>query len=208
MTVTRHVRALDARQARCRVMDERRLALLFRLRQRHPGLDAVRPRTAVRVAHLRRRALGVHDAASRHHPVHVARADHLLAAEAVAVHERAFEQVGDGREADVRVGPHVHALPRAEFGRTHVIEENERTHRLQPTRRQRAPHGKVTEVARARFEHALDDARRSGHLSPSTALPWLNVTSTGMFRADSRARSAASSGRMTPRSSPSFLTPA
>jgi hypothetical protein len=51
----------------------------------------------------------VHDAAARGHPVHLARADHLLGAEAVAMHDLAVEEVRDRREPDVRMRAHVDA---------------------------------------------------------------------------------------------------
>jgi hypothetical protein len=70
-------------------------------------------------------ALGVDDAAPRGHPVHLARRDDLVVAQAVAVVDLALEQVGDGGQPDVRVRPHVHALPRQEVSRAHVVQEDE-----------------------------------------------------------------------------------
>ena len=88
------------------------------------------------------------------------------------MHERAFEQVRHGREPDVRVRPHVDALPRPEVRRSHVIEEDERTDGLQPHRGQHATHGEIAEVARPRFDDALDQVRHRGaYFRPSTALP-------------------------------------
>jgi hypothetical protein len=53
----------------------------------------------------------MHDAAPGSHPVDFAGADRLHTAEAVAVQDLAVEQVGHGREADVRMRPHVEAAP-------------------------------------------------------------------------------------------------
>ena len=61
--------------------------------QRDPGLDAVQ---AVALGARLLEALAVRDAAPRRHPVHLVRADRLLRADAVAVHDLAVEQVGRG----------------------------------------------------------------------------------------------------------------
>ena len=79
-------------------------------RQSHPGLNAAQPRSGL--AQRRRRTLRVHDAAAGGHPVQLARPDDLLEAEAVAVHDLALDQPGEGRQADVRMRPHVDTLAR------------------------------------------------------------------------------------------------
>ena len=68
----------------------------------------------------------MHDAAPGRHQVHGSRLDQLAVAQAVAMHDLAFEQVGDRREADVRMRPHVDAAARRKHGRAHVIEKHER----------------------------------------------------------------------------------
>ena len=75
---------------------------------------------------FRRRALGMHDAATRHHPVYVAGRNALHAAETVAMQDAAFEQVRDGRKPDMRMRTHVDAASRREIRRPHVIEKDER----------------------------------------------------------------------------------
>ncbi len=90
----------------------------------------------------------------------------------------AVEQVGDGGQADVRMGPHVDALAGPEVGRTHVIQEDERPHH--PPRRvgQHALHLEPSaEVPAAAlddsFEHVrafLDARTPSKHISPVLAL--------------------------------------
>ena len=52
------------------------------------------------------------DAAARRHQVHGAGLDFRDIALAVAVHDAAVEQIGDGGKADMRMRPHVHALAR------------------------------------------------------------------------------------------------
>jgi hypothetical protein len=118
----------DARHGVLRVVAEGRLAALVLERQRDPRLYPVQLRT--RGPQVVGAALRVRDAAARGHPVHRARLYALHGAEAVAVHERAFEEIGHGREPDVRMRPHVHAAARRELRRPHVIEEDERPDHL------------------------------------------------------------------------------
>src|SRR3712207_33116 len=73
------------------VMGEGRFGLLLRLGQGDPGLDAVDQAAAP--AYRAVETLGVADAASGGHPVHLARADDLLDAGAVAMGDLAVEQV-------------------------------------------------------------------------------------------------------------------
>ena len=94
-------RRLEPRQRRGGVMVEGRRIVLVPVGQRDPGLDAVQPGGALEAA--RRGALGMHDAASGGHPVHVAGMDLLAEAQAVAMQDLAIEEIGDGRERDVRV---------------------------------------------------------------------------------------------------------
>ncbi len=104
-------------------MLEGRLLLLMGLRQGDPGLDRL---DAVAGGALGRRgAFGMDDAAPGGHPVHRAGPDRLIAAQAVAVVQRAVEQPGDGGEADMRVRAHVHALAGRQFGRAQMVEEHE-----------------------------------------------------------------------------------
>ena len=73
-----------------------------------------------------RGALGMNDAATRGHPVDLAWTDRGGGPEAVAMHDLAVEQEGDGGEADMGMRPHVDALAGAELRRPEVIEEDER----------------------------------------------------------------------------------
>ena len=82
----------------------------------------------------------MHDAAPGRHPVDRAGVDALDDAGRIAVHHRALEQVGHGREADVRVRADVVVVARLRGDRTEVVEEQERADRLALRRRQRAPH--------------------------------------------------------------------
>ena len=65
----------------------------------------------------------MNDAAPGDHPVDVARRDPLHAAQAVAMDDRAVEQIRHGREADVRMRADVHADARLDPDRAEVIEE-------------------------------------------------------------------------------------
>ena len=73
----------------------------------------------------------------------------------------AFEKVGDGGKADVRVRAHVESLPRRQRHRPHLVEEHIRADGALLRRGQDAAHLEaVAEVARARneqrFEHGSE----------------------------------------------------
>src|SRR5437867_1166142 len=74
-------------------------------RHRYPALQAVQ----VLAAHaaLGRGAFGMNDAAAGRHPVDLAGADGLRGPEAVAMHDFAIKQEGEGREPDVGMRPNV-----------------------------------------------------------------------------------------------------
>ena len=113
-------------------------------------------------APLKPGALGMRDAAPGGHPVHLARTDGGEGAEAVAVLDFAVEQIGDGREPDMRMRAHVDAHAGLEFGRAHVIDEDEGADHAPLRRRQRAPHFEGAEIGRARHDHALDGVALEG----------------------------------------------
>ena len=78
------------------------------------------------VAVVGRGALGMHDAAPGRHPVDGAGPDRQRGAEAVAMHDLAVEQIGDGGEPDMRMRPHVDAVAGLEHRRAEMVEEDER----------------------------------------------------------------------------------
>src|SRR4051812_19627291 len=49
---------------------------------------------------------------------------------AVAMQNTPIEEIGDRGKADMRMGPHVHAVPSDELHRAEVVEEDERTDHL------------------------------------------------------------------------------
>ena len=100
----------------------------------------------------------MHDTAAGRHPVHCAGLDALDRTEAVAVDHAAFEQVGHGREPDMRVWPHVHALTGSERDRTEMIEEDERADHLGGKGRQQPLHNKAAQIASAGLECQHDNA--------------------------------------------------
>src|SRR3954451_16450961 len=148
------VAILDKGQRLRVVMGKVRRALFRRARQRDPALDAEEFLPAA--FKLRGGPLGMDDAAARAHPIDRARPDRLLGAERVAMHDLAFEKIGDGGKIDVRMRAHVDALARDEFGRSHLVEENERADHLPARRRQRPAHFEAAEIARTRHDDHLD----------------------------------------------------
>ena len=72
------------------------------------------------------------------------------------MHDLAVEQVGDGRQADMGMGPHVHAGSEQELGRPHLVEEDEGADHLPLRRGQRPAHLEAAEVAGAGHDHGLD----------------------------------------------------
>ena len=95
------------------------------------------------------------DAAPGGHQVHRAGRDLQSIALAVAMKDRAFEEIGDGGQADMGMRPHVHALPRDELRGAHLVEEDERPDHLPPAVRQGAAHGKAAEIAHPRHNDKL-----------------------------------------------------
>src|SRR4030095_9449445 len=86
------------------------------------------------------------DAAARRHPVHLAGPDRKGCAQAVAMHDFAVKQIGNGGKPDVRVGPNVEAIAGAEFGRAEMIEKNERADHARSRGGKGATNGKVAEI--------------------------------------------------------------
>ena len=137
------------------VMLERRRDFLRAGRQRDPALQA-QHLLAVAALHVGR-AFGMRDAAARRHQVHGAGLDLLDVALAVAVHDRAVEQIGDGGKPDMRVRAHVHALAGDELHRPEMIEEDEGPDHLPLAVRQRAPHHEaIAEIAGARHDDEIE----------------------------------------------------
>ena len=94
-------------------MLERRGDLFRILRQCDPALQAQHI-LSLAPLHIRR-ALGMRNAAAGGHQIHGAGLDLLNVALAVAVHDRAVEQIGDGGKPDMRMRADVHGWPRDAF---------------------------------------------------------------------------------------------
>ncbi|MNM65598.1 hypothetical protein D3C81_770500 [compost metagenome] len=104
-------------------MEERRVGFLVRLGQCHPGLHAVY--CLLMCTDVGGSALGMGDATTGGHPVHITGEDHLFRAERIAVADLPGPQEGHRRQADMRMRPHVDALAGVEDGRPHVVHEHE-----------------------------------------------------------------------------------
>jgi hypothetical protein len=139
----------------------------MRFWQCHPGLDAVQ--RAAGLAQVFRRAFGMRDAAPGGHPVYVAWMYRLHRAERIAMQYRAFEQIGDRRQTDMRMRPHGNALFRREGRRPHVVEENERADHLVRMAGQQAFDGKSAKILHMRFQQRK--GRGSG--GHRQALQWI-----------------------------------
>ena len=110
-------------------------------------------------------------------------ADHLFRSHAVAMHQLAFEQVGNGGEPDVWMRPHVYARALRKGRGPNVIEEDKRTDRAPTARGQQSSNGETAEIARPPFDDAFDCAHRAAAVSrPSADLPCSKTTSTGISR--------------------------
>ncbi len=148
---------LDHGQRAGAVMEEFRRDLLGRFGQSDPALDAGHF-PARRRFPFRRGALRMHNALARGHPVHIAGRDDLRGAKTVAMHDFPIEQVGHRRKPDMGMRPHVDPLAQREFGRAHLVPENEGADHLALGGGQRAPHIEAAQIAHARHD---DDVERA-----------------------------------------------
>src|SRR5262245_42973408 len=96
------------------------------------------------------------DTAPCRHEVHLARHDLERIAFAVAMHDLSVKQIGDGRESDMRMRPHVDALTRDELDRAHLVEEDEGANHLALRVRQGPAHLEASEVSRARCDDEIE----------------------------------------------------
>ena len=149
---------LDDRQIAFPVVDKARLGFFSFCWQCHPRLDGMHAATfgASLFEPLRMR-----DAAACDHPVHFARTDRLLGAEAVAVHDLAFEQISDCRQTDVRMRPYVHGSRDSawEIDRAQVIEKNEGSNHTSTRVGEHASDFKSAEVLAPLIDHGLEHSR-------------------------------------------------
>ena len=95
-------------------------------------------------AHLRFRPLAVDDAAAGGHPIDVARPDRLGIAQAVAMVDSAVEEVGHRRQADMRMGPHLHTAAGRHVHGTEMVEEDEGSDRAALDAGQHAADGEAS----------------------------------------------------------------
>ena len=132
----------------------------MRLRQRNPGLDAVHAMTGGALRSWG--PLRMHNAASGDHPVDVTGTHHLPATEAIVVGQRAFVEIGDRGEADVRMRAYIKPATRHPIHGTDRVEEHEwpdlpaQAGRQQPARRET-----ITQIVQTRFD---EERRVRGHV--------------------------------------------
>src|ERR1700739_4171867 len=105
---------------------------------------------------IRRRTLGVYDAAPGRHPIDRARPDRQRGAETVAMYDLAVEQIGDSGKTDMRMRPYIDPLAGLEHGGSEMVEENKRPGHARAGRRQGPMHLKAAEIDRARHDHLVD----------------------------------------------------
>ena len=102
------------------------------------------------------------------HPVHIAWADVLHGSKAVAMPQRAFEQIRNRGKTDVRMRANVDALALRELRRPHMIEEHERSDAARRKLRQHAADGEAAKIVHAAIDqskgrvcHGFEFTRRS-----------------------------------------------
>ncbi len=92
----------------------------------------------------------------------------------------ALKEIGDRSEPNVGMGPHVDAVADEEFGRAHLVEEDEGADHLFLRRGQCAAHLEATEITGARHDHVLN--RVAGELiAGNRVLAWLPAHANDPF---------------------------
>ena len=134
------------------------LGLLMRQREPDPKLETVRARTSA--PQFGTRAFGMDDAASRGHPIDIARPNGVVRSEAVAMDDLAIEEIRHRREADMRVRPDIETMSRSEICGPHMIEEDERPDMTARLCGKHAAHGRAAEIARSGIDHSCDPMSR------------------------------------------------
>jgi hypothetical protein len=156
------------------MVDECRRRFLGVGRQGDPCLDT--EQVEALGAEFRCGPFGMRDAATRRHPVDGAGADRLHRAQTVAVHDLALEQVGDGRQPDMRMGPHIQPVADQEFRRSHLVEEDEGADHAPLDRRQGPPDLKAADIAGTRHDHGFQCHAHPPPCLPSRAVLFLDIT--------------------------------
>ena len=104
----------------------------------------------------------MNDAASGGHEIHRTRRDLLDVSLAVAMQDLAVEEVGDGRQANVRMRPNIQPLPSDKLNRAEMIEEDKRPHHLTLAVREGPSDLEPTEITNARDDHQFEGVAGSG----------------------------------------------
>ena len=159
---------LDQRQRICLHMFEGGGDILPPVGQRQPRLDAGQRRPAG--AYVGGRAFGMDDAGSRGHQIDRPRRDPRIGAQRVAMLERAVEQVGDGRQPDMRVRAHVDPAAGRQMRRPHLVEEDERPHHGALAMRQGAVDLEPAQIVGDGFQRLEHQVVVNGHDAHATTL--------------------------------------
>ena len=150
---------VEFRQRVLRMVGKGWWAILVRFWQGDPGLDAVHAHAGS--ALLIRGAFGMDDAPASYHPVYCARPDRNVRANRVPVRDRAFEEIGDRRKANVRVRANVEALAGRIVHRPEMIEEDERPDHAPLMEGEDAAH--LEAAAKIAGAGVYDEVYRVGH---------------------------------------------
>src|SRR6187402_2399690 len=98
----------------------------------------------------------MYDAISRSHPVHLSRLNFNFTAKTVAVHDAAFEQIGECGKSDMRMRRYIEIVVVAEFVRPHMIDKRKRPDGSLFTERQQSPNHEIADNIWAFFDNEFD----------------------------------------------------
>lgn len=98
----------------------------------------------------------MYDAISGCHPIYLAGLDLDFAAKAVFVHDAAFEQIRQRRQANVRMRRHIKIFIIVQRDRAHVVDESKRPNHTFVFEREQSAHHKIPDNIRAFLNNQFD----------------------------------------------------
>ena len=106
--------------------------------------------------------LGMRNSTAGRHEIHCPGRNLERIPLTVAMHNSSVKQIGNRRETDVGVGPHVEAMSRKELGWSHLIEEDEGSNHLALVAGQSTTDFEaIAQIAYARHDDKLKRVARS-----------------------------------------------